>query len=42
MVNRYGLREDQRSWFKDILPGRGGGLQGRKAQDNRLLFEAVL
>lgn len=42
MVKRYGLRDDQWSRIRDILPGRGDGLPGRKAEDNRLFVEAVL
>lgn len=37
MVKRYGLREDQRSWIKDILPGRDSGLPGRKSK----IFETL-
>jgi transposase len=38
---RYGLRDDQWEWIKDILPG-GEDSVGVTAMDNRLFVEAVL
>ena len=40
-MRRYGLRDDQWEWIKDLLPGREGSV-GVTAADNRLFVEAVL
>src|ERR1700680_1287902 len=40
-MERFGLRNDQRERMKNVLPGRGGQLEG-PAEDNRLFVEAVL
>ena len=40
-MRRYGLRDEQWSRIKDILPGREGHVGGT-AKDNRLFVEAVL
>jgi hypothetical protein len=41
MIRRFGLRDDQWDWIKDLLPGREGSV-GVTAADNRLFVEAVL
>ena len=40
-MRRYGLRDDQWSRVKDLLPGREGSV-GATASDNPLFVEAVL
>jgi transposase len=40
-MRRYGLRDDQWSRIKDLLPGREGHV-GVTAKDNRLFVDAVL
>src|SRR5712671_430391 len=40
-MERFGLRNDQWEWIKDVLPGREGHVGGT-AEDNRLFVEAVL
>src|SRR3984893_16160404 len=40
-MQRFGLRDDQWEWIKDLLPGREGHVGGNAA-DNRLFVDAVL
>ncbi|GBR08581.1 transposase [Acetobacter oeni LMG 21952] len=40
-MRRYGLRDDQWEWLRELLPGREGHVGGTAA-DNRLFVEAVL
>jgi transposase len=40
-MRRYGLRDDQWEWIKDLLPGRAGSV-GVTAADNRVFIEAML
>ncbi len=40
-MRQYGLRDDQRDWIKDVLPGCDDHV-GVTAKDSRLLIEAVL
>ena len=40
-MRRYGLRDDEWSRIKDLLPGREGHV-GVTAKDNRLFVDAVL
>lgn len=40
-MRRYGLRDDQWDWIKDMLPGREGQVGGTAA-DKCLFVEAVL
>src|SRR5215468_10697361 len=40
-MTRYGLRDDQWEWIKDLLPGKLGDV-GATAGDNRRFVEAVL